>query len=88
MEPLNSAKNRLCVDVRTEGGRSQINVSLDGLTDRERQFLRGVLEVTRRGGQVNFSLNRGEEGEMLLTFSLREPARKVKNAVAQALITH
>lgn len=81
-------KNYLCLDVRTEEGRSQLNLSLEELSEKGRALVRGVLEVVRHGGSANFSPNPGEEGEMLLTFSLREPPAKVSNAVAQAIARH
>lgn len=75
----------LCLDVRTDEGRSQLHCSLEQLSGEQRRFLRGVVEVARRGGSVSFSLEPGEEGEMKLSFSLREPPRKIENAVKRAI---
>lgn len=49
-----------------------IDLGLDGLSAPERKFLFDTLSRTKTHGDVAFSLERGEPGEMILTVRMRQ----------------
>lgn len=82
--------NELSVWVRTEQGRAQIDVGLDGLLPEERAFLFDVINRTQRGGDVGFSLEPDGEGGMVLKLQLnftKPKAAPIAKAVGNGIAT-
>ena len=85
MRKTSAVRNELTVSVRTEAGRTEVVLSLDGLTAEERAFLFRSVARTHQGGSGDFSLMPREHGDGLtLAVGLIQPrsvAAEVHSAV-------
>ncbi len=61
--------NSLSLDMRCEGGRALVQVSIAALADSDKEWLFRLLQGARRGRQVSFGVDTPAPGVQVVTFT-------------------
>ncbi len=78
--------NAMSLTIRTESGKCEVIMGLEGCSIMERRFLFNMLQATKQGGSIGFDVQQSAEGEHRLTMLLRRA--QVDAAVRQEMQAH